>query len=473
MSALVLPHNITLRSYQEQFMGAMDVGFQRAALVWHRRAGKDLAALNWCIKKTQERVGVYYEFFPTFKQGRKILWNGITGMGTTFMSYFPDELIKRRREDDMLIELTNGSIWQIIGTDNMDQIVGTNPVGCIFSEWSLMNPRAWDLTQPILLENEGWAVFVYTPRGKNHGYKLAMMAEKDPMWYYSYLTIADTVRDALGEDRHGQPVMTEAMIEQIRKEGLTSSDLIEQEYYCSWSGEQDAFFYGKQMSKAEEEGRVGDFPWIPNLPVHTAWDIGVSDRDGTAIWFFQYVGEYVHFIDYYENTGDGLPHYVKHMAGKPYIYAPMRSRHFAPHDIKVKEWSTGKTRFETAQKLGINFQIIPKLKIGDGINAVREILPRCKFDSIKCKDGIYTLENYSKEYDDRKQCYKNKPQHDWCSHGADSFRQFALGYRGDINLHHAQTQAYTEFNPMETLDPRATELGLDQQYEREFDPFKF
>lgn len=464
-----LPYNFFLRSYQFDFYKAMNVdGYKRACMVWHRRAGKDISVLNWCIEQTQKRPGVYYEFFPTYNQGKKILWNGRTKEGRPFLDHFPAELIARKREDEMLIELTNGSIWQIVGTDKMDSIVGTNPVGCVYSEWSIMSPRAKDLTDPILLENGGWGVYIYTPRGKNHGYKLAMSAKEDPTWYYSYLTVKDTKRDSPFED--GLPVISPEMIEQLRKEG-TSEDIIQQEYFCSWAGDQDMFFWGKEMNKAAEEGRITDVPWIPELPVYTAWDIGI--QDGTAIWFVQKVGEHYHFIDYYENEGQGLPEYAKYLQSKPYIYVNVNG-HFAPHDMAVREWGTGKSRFQAAQKLGIHYLVLPKLPVGDGIDAVRRMLPLAKFDQTNCHHGINALENYSKQWDDKRQCYKKKPVHDWCSHGADAMRSFAVGIRSPVSASLLQTQAYTEFDPMQSLDPRMprSDRGLQTHYETEFDPFK-
>ncbi len=464
---ITLPHNFFPRSYQFDFFKAMDVdGYKRAALVWHRRAGKDLTTLNWLVTQTQKRVGTYYEIFPTYNQGKKILWNGITGGGTKFIDHFPKELIKRKREDDMLLELINGSVWQIIGSDNLDRIVGTNPVGCVYSEWALMNPKAKTLTDPILLENGGWGVYVYTPRGKNHGYKLAMMAEKDPTWYYSHLTIDDTRRDSPVENQ--SRIYTHEDIDQLRREG-TPEDMILQEYYCSWSGETDAFFWGKEMDKAHKDGRVGDIPWVPELPVYTAWDIGI--QDGTSIWFFQKVGEHYHFIDYYENEGAGLPHYAKFLQDKPYIYQKING-HMAPHDISVRDWGTGKTRYEAAQKLGIHYLVIPKLPVGDGIDAVRRILPLCRFDRFKCSEGINALENYGKQWDDKRSCYKKKPVHDWTSHAADAMRMFAMGIRSPIVATGLQTQALVDFDPLESLDPRRRERGLQTHYDTEFNVFK-
>lgn len=148
----------------------------RAVLVWHRRAGKDKTTLNFTIMKMLQRVGLYYYFLPTYAQGKKIIWDGIGSDGFAFMQHFPNYLVAGRSETEMQVTFRNGSVFQVIGTDKIDSIVGTNPIGCIFSEYSLQNPKAWDLTRPILGENGGWAVFVYTPRGKNHGHRLFELA---------------------------------------------------------------------------------------------------------------------------------------------------------------------------------------------------------------------------------------------------------------------------------------------------------
>src|SRR5258708_5546794 len=212
---LEVPVNYKPRSYQRAFLDAMQER-KRAVLVWHRRAGKDKTTLNFTITKMLERVGLYYYFFPTYAQGKKILWDGIGKDGFAFMKHFPDEIVADRNETEMQIKLTNGSIFQIIGTDKMDSIVGTNPIGCVFSEYALQNPKGWDLMRPVLRENGGWAVFVYTPRGKNHGHRLYDNVRKYPdRWYVSRLTIDDTYRDAPGEDK--LPVVTAQMIQEDRE----------------------------------------------------------------------------------------------------------------------------------------------------------------------------------------------------------------------------------------------------------------
>ncbi|MHA1396013.1 MAG: hypothetical protein ACTSRZ_21120, partial [Promethearchaeota archaeon] len=167
-----------------------------------------------------------YYFFPTFAQGKKVIWKNITSEGRRYLSYFPEKLIKNKNDTEMRIELLNGSIFQVIGTDDFDSIRGTNPIGCIFSEYAKQNPEAWTtIIEPILLENGGWAKFLYTPYGKNHGYKLYQMAKNNPNWFTMLLTVNDTRKD------DGSYVIPPEEIEELRKQGI-SEEIIQQEYYC-------------------------------------------------------------------------------------------------------------------------------------------------------------------------------------------------------------------------------------------------
>ena len=167
---VTIPYKVKQRDYQLPLQKALDSGYRRAVIVWHRRAGKDKTLINLTIKKAWERVGAYYYFFPTYKQGKKILWDGMDRDGFRFMDHFPKELLDGKPNDtEMKVKLRNGSIFQIIGTDNIDSVVGTNQVGCVFSEYALQDTAAWDFIRPILLENDGWAVFDFNTRGDNHG----------------------------------------------------------------------------------------------------------------------------------------------------------------------------------------------------------------------------------------------------------------------------------------------------------------
>ncbi|OBY91171.1 terminase [Pseudomonas sp. AU11447] len=192
-------------------------------------------------------------------------------------------------------------------------------------------------------------------------------------------------------------------------------------------------YYAKQFSKLYEKQRIGELPDNSHQVVHTFWDIGVGDS--TAIWFVREVGEEFHAVDYYENSGEGLRHYLKILRdkarGRGYAYG----EHWGPHDIDNREFgSDGKTRRELAkegyeidgQRYAIKFNVVPKLGVDEGIEQVREILPRCAFDEAMCEEGLNALENYRKEWDEKHGCWKDKPLHDWSSHGSDAFRYFAV-----------------------------------------------
>ncbi len=404
-----IPYNFYPRAYQIPVFEAFDNGYKRGILVWHRRAGKDLTALNLMIKKMFERVGTYFYFFPTYNQGEKILWKGARGDGFKMLAHFPRELVASKNEQAKRIELVNGSIFQIVGTEDMDKVVGTNPIGCVFSEYALQNPDAWDFVRPILRENGGWALFDSTPRGKNHFYKLFKMAESSDEWFTQRLTIDDT------------KVMTRADMEKDIAEGM-DRDLAEQEYLVSFLGFRQGSIYGDQLKKAEEDGRIGFFPHDPTHRVYTSWDIGIGDY--TSIWFIQLVGMEIRLIDYYENRNKGVEHYAKILQEKEYLYA----RHYAPHDIANREWGSGKTRIETALALGLYFEKVEKISPEEGIDAVKRIFGRFYINEPLAERGLNALRDYHREWDSKNKIYKKDAAHNWASHACDSLRYFAVGF---------------------------------------------
>lgn len=434
---LELPLNYKCRKYQIPFWEAARKGFKRFVLVWHRRAGKEKTCWNYLIMKAVQKIGIYYYFFPHFSQGRKILWDGIDKAGFRFLDHIPKDLIQGNpNSTEMKIRLKNGSIIQIIGTNNIDSIVGTNPIGCVFTEYSLQDPRAWSLIRPILVENGGWAVFNFTPRGANHGKEIFDMAQGNPEWFSQLLTVKDT------------GIISEADLQAERDAGM-SEDFIQQEFYCSFTLGVEGSYYAKYMEEARDENRIGNVPWDKQQRVSTAWDIGYGDS--TAIIFYQIVGQEVHIIDYYEAHGQGLPHYAGVLKDKPYIYA----NHFAPHDIDSHAFSSGLSAREVGSSLGISFITLPtlKLRLEDGIEAVRGIFPRLWIDETKCKGLIKCLENYRKEFDTKLETYKERPLHDKYSHGADAARYLALAVRLHVDAGKAgvddnqSDEWYRKFNP--------------------------
>ncbi len=460
MGIVQIPYGFTPRSYQLPVLKFLDGGGKRAALVWHRRSGKDSTMMNFAIKKAVVNPGIYYHLFPTFTLGKRVLWDGRTRDGKKFLDYIPKEARDGKPNDsEMKVKFKNGSIYQVIGTDQFDSIIGTNPIGCIFSEYSVQNPKAWDLMRPILTENNGWAVFIFTPRGKNHAWKLFQTARADPeRWFTQTLTVDDTRRD------DGTPVITQEDIEQERRDGM-DPELARQEFWCSWTAPMSGSYYGMLMDKAESEERICNVPWNPKYQVDTWWDLGIGDS--TAIWFTQSVGREIRVIDYLETSGVGFDYYAKTLRERPYVYG----RHGFPHDATAKELGTGVSIEEQAYSLGIRpIDIIPKLSIEDGISAVRILIPRCWFDRGKCEKGIDSLVNYHKEWDEDNRCWKQRPMHDFSSHGADSFRYLAIGIGENISGERQQI-ALTDFNPY-TYNTDRRYLDQQEQAESEFNVFE-
>jgi phage terminase large subunit len=418
-----IPYNYVPRPYQMNMFNAVADGYKRVVCIWHRRAGKDKTLINMVAREMVKKVGAYYYFYPTYQQGKKALWHGIDKDGFRFIDHIPKALRKRVDNTEMLIELINGSIFQIIGTDNYDTIMGTNPVGCVFSEYSLQNPMAWEYIRPILVENNGWAVFNYTPRGENHGYDLKLMAERNKDWFYETLTVDETF------DLKGNPIITKERIEQEKRDGM-SDEMIQQEFYCSFSSSAVGAYYANYITQAYKEGRIGKVE-SQDVKVDTAWDLGIGDS--TAIWFSQRVGKEIHLIDYYENSGEGLEHYINVLEEKAKKNGWKYGKHIAPHDVRNRQLAAGGfSTLQVAERLGLRFEIAPSTSISGGIEAVRWLFKYFWFDEEKCKIGITMLKNYRKDYDEVRKTYKERPVHDYASHGSDSMRMLAITYRGDM-----------------------------------------
>ncbi len=228
MDSITLPHKFEPRKYQLPFLRAWDSGYKRLILVGHRRLGKDKMVFANLPKKMMERVGTYFYFLPTYTQAKKVIWTGADKDGFRFLDHFPKEIVKDRNETEMRVTLTNGSILQLVGADNIDRVVGTNPIGVVFSEYSLMKPDVWNLISPILAENGGWAVFVYTPRGQNHAYELLLNGQKNPNWFVEVLPVTKT--NALPE------------VVLLEQKMNMSVALYNQEYMCDFTENATAVF---------------------------------------------------------------------------------------------------------------------------------------------------------------------------------------------------------------------------------------
>lgn len=417
-----LPHNWRARSYQRGFMNYMfeDGRFpegKRAMPVWHRRAGKDSCVLQTLAVASQMRVGTYWHLLPTLNQGRKVIWNGIDGQSRRMINQaFPNEMVASSNENEMVLKLNNGSFYQVVGSDNYDALVGTNPLGVVFSEWALADPAAWNFVRPILAENGGFAAFITTPRGKNHAYDMYRMAEESDHWYTSLHTVNDTRRE------DGRPVITPDMIELERLEGV-AEEIIQQEYYCSWEGVNLGSIYGRHLQRLASTNQIV-FPesFNPEFPVYTAWDLG--RRDATAVWFYQLVSGEIHIVDYLEFTQKDVDDVLSELKSLPYAYGTAA----LPHDAKARTFSTKYTTYERFVYHKFSAYVVKMAPVSHGINAVRAMLPSVFFNigNKNVRKGLDRLGAYQYKWDEKDRVFSSEPLHNDASHGADAFRTLAM-----------------------------------------------
>lgn len=456
MPEITIPHNYTPRSYQRDFWAAFDSGkYNRFVQVWHRRSGKDITDFNLVVREALREPQIITYVFPTLVMGRQILWEGMDNEGNKFIDhYIPAEVIEGKPNDTrMTINFKNGSIFRVGGSDTPDSLRGGNTKLFILSEWAEQDPYTWTVIRPILLANKGRALFNYTPKGDNHAKGTFELAEDEMArggsWWCQKLTVDDT---KLFTEEELKQELKELIREHGEAEGKAK---YEQEYMCSFDAPVIGSYFGEAMRTAESEGRITSVPYDPSSPVNTVWDLGVGDSN--VLWFYQLVGKEVRVIDLYASSGVGIEHYSNVMRGTVDGYERMAKysygNHFAPHDIEVTELGTGKTRLETALSFGINFQVVAKLGVDDGIEAARRLIARAWFDKTNCEQGISALKNYHKEWDEKNKVYRPYPKHDWSSHYADGWRYLA------VSLNEAKLPERTH----ERVETK-TDLGLLPHY---------
>lgn len=354
----------------------------------------------WACKLVRPRFAY---IAPLYKQAKTVAWDYLKA----YTAAFPGV---QAHESELRVTLPGDRQIRLYGADNPDALRGIYLDGVVLDEYAQMSPRIWSqVVRPALADRKGWADFIGTPMGHNAFYDMHQYAKGADDWWTAVFKASET--GVL--DPH----------ELAEAKATMGEDEYEQEFECSFEAAIKGAYYGREMSLAETEGRIDIIPWNPALPVYSAWDLGIGDA--TAIWFVQLVGQRIHVIDYLENSGEGAGWYAKQVSEKPYVYA----EHLGPHDAAAKEWGSGKTRQEQLRELGVKMRIVPNVGVDDGINAVRALLPRCVFDREKCGPGIEALKQYRKDWDEDHQVFRDKPRHDWASHGADAFRYLALGVR--------------------------------------------
>lgn len=418
-----------------------------AVLVLHRRCGKSTAVINhhqraalsdeWEARRLvairPELAGRgaaldelchppggrhYGHVMPTYKAAKMAVWDkvkhyGREVKGATF------------NEQELLVRYPNGNKLQLFGADHPDSLRGPAFSGLSFDEYSQQDPEIFGaVLSKALGEHLGYAIFLGTIKGKDHLYQMWAAAQGDPDGWFSLWQDVDT--SLATEEGVTIELLAQAMADDrgLIAQGIMSQDDYDQEWYLSAEAAIKGAFYAKELGQVRAEGRVRSVPYDAALPVDTDWDLGVDDS--TTIWFSQSLGSgEVRLIDYYENSGEGLPHYVKVLRDKPYVYG----KHYGPHDIKVRELGTGKSRLETARTLGIDFEVTVDLSFADGIQAVRAFLPKCWFDEAKTARGMECLRHYRKVWNASLGQFTGKPVRNFATHGADALRGLAVRHR--------------------------------------------
>lgn len=308
------------------------------------------------------------------------------------------------------MQLVNGAVIRLYGADNHNALRGIYLDAVILDEFADFRPSVWgEVIRPMLADRKGFACFIGTPRGHDAFYQIHQQAQADPEWFSLTLKASET------------GLIPQAELDDARK--VMTADQYNQEFEVDFEAAIQGAIYAKELAAAREAKRIGRVPYDPALPVHTAWDLGVGDA--TAIWFVQLLGQEARLIDYYEASGEGLPHYAKVLQDRGYVYG----RHIGPHDIAVRELGSGRSRIEVAASLGIKFEIAPNVPLEDGIHAARLWMARCWFDETKCKAGLEALQHYQWDYNERLGEFKTRPVHNWASHCADAYRIGALGLK--------------------------------------------
>jgi hypothetical protein len=371
-------------------------------VVAHRRMGKTVSAINHLIKDAilnQKEAPRYAYIAPTYGQAKRVAWD--------YLVKYAEPLGGTSNISELRVDFWGRRI-QLFGSDNPESLRGQYFDGVILDEIGDQNPKIWtDIIRPALADRKGWCLFIGTPKGHNHFKELRDRAEKEDGWGLLEFKASET------------GVVDDTELKAARNE--MGEDKYRQEFECSFDAAVEGSYYGQILNELEDKKHMQEIPWEELSRTFTAWDLGMGDS--TSIWVAQLVGTEIRLIDYYENHGVGLDHYVKWIKDNDYS----KAEHILPHDVRVRELGTGKSRLEMLEEAGLEIKIAPRMSLDDGIQAVRRILPRCWFNVPKVQTGLNCLRNYRRDYDEKRKIFYERPLHDWSSHGSDSFRYLALG----------------------------------------------
>jgi len=371
-------------------------------VVAHRRMGKTVSAILHLIDAAlnNERKDPRYAYIaPTYAQAKRVAFD--------YLCEYTRPLGAKINIAELRVDFLGRRI-SLYGSENGDSLRGQYFDGVVLDEIGDQNPKIWnEIIRPALADRMGWCLFIGTPKGNNHFADFKERAQKTEGWSFLEFKASET---GILADK-----------ELVDAKAEMGDDKYRQEFECSFDAPVEGAYYGSLLNEADEQNRVTTIPHDSVARLVCAWDLGVSDS--TCIWVAQIVGKEIQLIDATENHGVGLDYYVSWLRDKGYD----KAQQILPHDVRVREMSSGKSRQEVLMEAGLNITIAPSLSVADGIQAVRRMLPRCWFDKENTKQGLAALRNYRRQYNEKLNVYFDTPLHDWASHYADSFRYLAVG----------------------------------------------
>lgn len=386
-----------------------------AVIVAHRRCGKTVSCINDMIKRALEEDkedGRYAYVAPYYAQAKTIAWD--------YLLRFSQPVLAKANQSELWVELVNGVKIRLFGADNPDALRGLYLDGVVLDEYADMKPSIWGaVIRPLLADRQGWATFIGTPKGHNQFWDVYNNATQDSDWYVKTLRASQT------------NLLPESELEDAAKS--MSEDQYLQEFECDFESAILGAFYGKEMRQLTDQDRITQVDYDPLFPVHTAWDLGYSDD--TAIWWFQVVHGEIRCLDYHSSNGQPVSFYAGIIEMREMERGYNYGIHYLPHDARAKTLASNKSIIEQlSDKIPLkSLRIVPNLSLQDGIQASRLALTRAWFDH-KCEDGIECLRQYQREYDEDKKVFRDKPRHDWTSHGADAFRYLSIVWKEEAKI---------------------------------------
>jgi len=412
-----------------------------SVIVAHRRCGKTVLCINDLIYKAlmdDKQDGRYAYIAPYYSQAKNIAWD--------YLVRFSQPVLKKANQSELWVELINGARIRLYGADSPDGLRGIFLDSVVLDEYADMKPSIWGaVVRPLLTDRKGSATFIGTPKGHNAFWEIYQTAEKNDDWYVKVLRASAT------------GILDKAELEDAAK--TMTQDQYLQEFECDFESAILGAYYGKEMRQLTDLNRIMNVEHDPIFPVFTAWDLGYSDD--TSIWWFQVVHGEIRVLDYHSSNGQPIPFYTGLIQSKANEYGYNYKTHWLPHDARAKTLASGGKSIieQLSVKIPLEtMRIVPSLSLQDGIQASRLALMRSWFD-LKCENGIECLRQYQREYDEDKKVFRDKPRHDWTSHGADAWRMLSIAWKEEEKI-------ITKDEPIKGLFVGQTDVTLNEMWKQ-------